>query len=874
MAVVHPSRSTGVHRSSTCGLDEVFARYPYELSPFQKHAFQGILDGHHVLITAHTGSGKTLPAEFALEHFTQVGKKVVYTSPIKALSNQKYAEFSRKYPHISFGLLTGDIKINPDAQVLIMTTEILMNALFRSTSTGEQPDRVALDFKLNVQTDLACVVFDEIHYINDADRGHVWEKTILMLPRHIQMVMLSATIDNPERFAAWIETTKGKSVVLASTHHRVVPLTHYAFVTLPESGFKALKGDKELEKWLRSVTQDLIPLLTPEGAFQEANVNVTKKVLTTLQTHGPIASPRKFVLNQLTLFLRDRDMLPAIFFVFSRKLVETCAQEITVPVLEDDSKVSYTVARECEQILRKLPNFHEYMQMPEYRLVVSLLEKGIGIHHSGMIPILREMVELMIAKKYIKVLFATESFAIGLDCPIKTAVFTGLTKFDGQRERLLYAHEYTQMAGRAGRRGLDTVGHVVHCTNLLPPAMSVTDYRDLLSGKPQQLVSKFSISYSLVLNLFLQTRLQTSLSLGGDEPRLQTSQPPGGDEPRLQTSLSVDDCSVFANLSMRRQDLDSVYQQRFRQLEVASAERDRVEAALQQTLKMPMEECRAYLDMEERVKTYVNRRRKALERDMKLLVDKYPSCKTDVQRVHDFDGLERQVQELTAEMQHLRGHIHDRMTRVCAIMFQEGFLSLDGDKETRYSLSTPLGSMAAGLAEVHPLIMAQQMVAWSWFAEVTDVAQIAGILSCFVDVKVKEQERYERPRSTDALVQRCAESLLTAYRRWEDLEHDVLQQQEVLTHVDDDLKFELMDWTMRWFRCTDEVECRIFLFDLHSILGVSVGDFNKAILKISTIVKELSGMAESHGQLGCLHLLSQMDAGLLKYVATSQSLYV
>ena len=168
-----------------------FESYPYPLSDFQKYAIEAIVEGHHVLVTAHTGSGKTLPAEFAIEHFVKNGKRVIYTSPIKALSNQKYSEFSRKYPHISFGLMTGDIKINPDADVLIMTTEILMNALFLQTQNEDvgQVQNTGLHFQIDINADLACVVFDEVHYINDADRGQTWEKTILMLPKQIQMVM-------------------------------------------------------------------------------------------------------------------------------------------------------------------------------------------------------------------------------------------------------------------------------------------------------------------------------------------------------------------------------------------------------------------------------------------------------------------------------------------------------------------------------------------------------------------------------------------------------------------------------------------------------------------------------------------------------------
>ena len=176
-----------------------FELYPYPLSAFQKYAIEAIIEGNHVLVTAHTGSGKTLPAEFAIQYFTKVGKKVIYTTPIKALSNQKFYEFSRKFPEISFGLFTGDIKTNPNADVLIMTTEILMNYLFSQT----QIESASLQFQIDIQNELACVVFDEVHYINDEHRGQTWEQTILMLPKHIQMVMLSATIDNPAGFAKW-----------------------------------------------------------------------------------------------------------------------------------------------------------------------------------------------------------------------------------------------------------------------------------------------------------------------------------------------------------------------------------------------------------------------------------------------------------------------------------------------------------------------------------------------------------------------------------------------------------------------------------------------------------------------------------------------
>ena len=219
---------------------EYFEKFPFPLSDFQKYAIKAIVEGEHILVTAHTGSGKTLPAEFAIEHLVAQGKKVIYTSPIKALSNQKFYEFTKKFPHISFGILTGDIKFNPEADVLIMTTEILRNTLLQKTiDTTNDTNNVPLQFEMDFQNELAAVVFDEIHYINDLDRGKVWEETIMLLPPHIQFVMLSATIDKSEVFAQWIEDVKTtdlikKTVYLAPTTHRVVPLKHYFYTTMPQ----------------------------------------------------------------------------------------------------------------------------------------------------------------------------------------------------------------------------------------------------------------------------------------------------------------------------------------------------------------------------------------------------------------------------------------------------------------------------------------------------------------------------------------------------------------------------------------------------------------------------------------------------------------
>ena len=338
---------------------QYFEKYPYELSTFQKYGVEAVVEGHHVLVTAHTGSGKTLSAEFAIEHLVGKGKKVIYTAPIKALSNQKFYEFTHKYPHISFGILTGDIKTNPEADVLIMTTEILLNTLYNKKS-GAGSSLIAFD--MDLENELGCVVFDEVHYINDPDRGRVWEECIMMLPRHVQMVMLSATIDTPEKFASWCETrgqpanaeTNNKIVYLASTNHRVVPLTHYSFITTNTGIYKAIR-DKELEKQIRETTDKLFVIQSSAGVFNEPHYYKMRKMLDLFETKQ-VRIKRQHVLNQVCKHMVENNMLPALCFVLSRKQLEVCAKEITTDLLEFDSKVGYTIQRECEQIIRKLPN--------------------------------------------------------------------------------------------------------------------------------------------------------------------------------------------------------------------------------------------------------------------------------------------------------------------------------------------------------------------------------------------------------------------------------------------------------------------------------------------------------------------------------------
>jgi superfamily II RNA helicase len=815
---------------------EHFDMFPYELSAFQKYAIEGIVKGNHTCVFAKTGSGKTLPAEFAIDYFVKMGKKVIFTSPVKALSNQKFYDFTNKYQNISIGLITGDIKIHPNASVLIMTTEILMNYLFIQNN-DQSIHSNNMSFQIDIKNELGCVIFDEVHYINDKERGHVWEKSILLLPEHVQIVGLSATIDNPVGFAQWIEDRhkgpESKQVYLSSTNYRIVPLSHYGFITVTESIFKHVK-DKDIQKQIKDNTNTLIPLQDSTNKFNDAGYLTIKKYTKMLEDNR-VHINRKHAINQLVLFLRDRDMLPAIAFVFSRKNVEAMAKEITIPLLEDDSKVPYIVARECEQIIRKLPNYIEYLQLPEYLSLVSLLEKGIGIHHSGMIPVLREIVELMISKRYIKLLFATESFAIGLDCPIRTAIFTSLTKFDGQHERYLMAHEYTQASGRAGRRSIDTVGHVVHCNNLFS-VPTLTEYKTILGGVPQKLVSKFRISYGLVLNL-------------------------------LKNGVTdINGICEFCAKSMVQGEIDN--QSTGFQTKIAEMEsKINVLRSNVSLLRSPFDVCEKYLDLDAKLSGLVNKKRKECEREMSALKDDHKHILKDVVAVKQLLASVSELEAEKRESEYNKNWIRTNVVSICQVLGGAGFVECSEDKIELVEM----GKIASCLAETHPLIMTRMMTDTNHFKNFSTL-QLIGIFSCFTDVKIAAELRASIPKCQDEFLNNAIRKLGVWCETYEKAERD----SDLYTGVkyDELLMYDMVQYAMDWTSRSTEPECKYFIQATISEKGISVGDFTKAMMKIVTIAKELENVCETLEQIELLYKLRQIETLVLKYVLTSQSLYI
>jgi len=805
---------------------EHFAQFGFPLSPFQKYAIEAIVTGNHILVTAHTGSGKTLPAEFSIEYFVGKGKKVIYTSPIKALSNQKYYEFTAKFPEIKFGILTGDIKSNPEADVLIMTTEILQNTLYRKKHGGDGTNsNINLaQFDIDLDNELACVIFDEVHYINDLDRGKVWEETIMMLPQHIQMVMLSATLDAPEKFAAWCETRgnsvkqSDKCVYLATTYERVVPLTHYSFITATQGLFKAIGKDKDLEKQIKDVINKPHVIQSAKGEFSETNYNKMKKILTLLDTKQ-VRMKRANVLNQVCKYLVENNMLPAICFVLSRKQLEQCADEITIPLLEDDSKVGYTIRRECEQIIRRLPNHKEYLELPEYIHIVSLLEKGIGIHHAGIMPVLREMVELLFGKGCIKILFATETFAVGINMPTKTVIFTDVNKFDGSGSRILLPHEYTQMAGRAGRRGIDTIGNVIHLNNLFRN-VELTDYKNMMHGRPQKLVSKFKISYNLLLNLI---------------------------------DIGSVDFLQFIRCSMIQGDINAELNEYSIQEEVLFKKLMEIE-----NIKTPQEVVERYLECEELVKFSVNKKRKELEKELQEIGLSYPSIAADKVMMRKFLTLKEEYDTVISHKTNAEEYLTNQVQVVLDFLEKDGFV--ESIEEGKYRLSLK-GSIATHLREVHCLVFARLIESNKLDSLSTN--EIVAMFSCFTNVSVPEEKKTMR-------VHPLLREIVEMYDYYEDFE----SMQRANTGQDYSLHYDLVDYMDDWVNAESVGDCQIVLQTLDREKDIYLGEFVKAILKINNISSEMEKMAEYIGNIGLLHKLKEIPLKTLKFVATNQSLYV
>ncbi|OJJ81640.1 SKI complex RNA helicase subunit SKI2 [Aspergillus glaucus CBS 516.65] len=502
--------------------------WPFELDTFQKEAVYHLESGDSVFVAAHTSAGKTVVAEYAISLAAKHMTKAIYTSPIKALSNQKFRDFRNEFEDV--GILTGDVQINPEASCLIMTTEILRSMLYRGA---------------DLIRDVEFVIFDEVHYVNDLERGVVWEEVIIMLPEHVTLILLSATVPNTQEFASWVGRTKKKDIYVISTAKRPVPLEHYLWAgkdkhkivdsnkRFIESGWKdadeiisgrdKLKAQKAAEAQAQSQAQRGgaqgrgrgqqqgrgAPRGNGRGGPQRGGGQQRGRGQPASRGTGNIArtgrgggrtsaAQDKTIWVHLVSHLSKENLLPGCIFVFSKKRCEDNADSLSNQDFCNASEKSL-IHMFIEKSLTRLKP--EDRSLPQILRLRDLLSRGVAVHHGGLLPIMKEIVEILFARSLVKILFATETFAMGLNLPTRTVVFSGFRKHDGKSFRDLLPGEYTQMAGRAGRRGLDTVGYVIIVNagrDEAPPAGAL---RKMILGDPTKLRSQFRLTYNMILNL-------------------------------------------------------------------------------------------------------------------------------------------------------------------------------------------------------------------------------------------------------------------------------------------------------------------------------------------------------------------------------------
>lgn len=816
---------------------DYFNYFDFELSNFQKWSIKAIVDGQHSLITAHTGSGKTLPAEFAIRYYTKLGKKIIYASPLKALSNQKLYDFKNKFPDISFGILTGDIKDNPEADVLIMTTEILRNTLFNKVINNSSNINMPLSFDIDLENELGLVCFDEIHFIGDQERGSVWEQSIIMLPKHIQMLMLSATIDKPEIFAGWIEEqNKEKIVYLSSTNQRVVPLTHYMWLTLNNGQIKKAKNT-EYQNKISDFINKKIEVVNSNNKFNE--INYYKMVnLKNYFDKNNFNVPRRFVLNGLINHLYNEKLLPAITFVLSRKNVELFAEEIEANLFDKD-ECSPDIEYECKQILFKklsTKTAYEIMQLPEYSNMINLLNKGIAIHHAGIIPILREMVELLFEKNYIKLLFATETFAVGINMPTKTVIFTGFTKFNGSINRILYPHEYKQMAGRAGRRGIDELGHVIHCNNLFDSPTS-NEYKNMITGAPQMLSSTFKISFNLILNI-----LQSNPNVGFEQ------------------------LNAFVNKSLISVDIKNNDIEYNNEIEKLNNDLETKKQNIQY-YKTPINIIEEYVNKKDIISLTTNKARNKLMREIKNIEDDYKFIKSESEKYIEISETIKTIEKIMKEKTNSSCYMKNSTEAIVSILEKNSFV----EKIENTWKITEKGFLASNIQEANPLALSDLYIYTDGFKKYSP-EEIASIFSCFTNVSVSDDLKLHNPSSSlkHYKLEEAGNYLREMYNKYYDEEVRFF----VNTGTDYNLHFQIMDEVYKWCNASNEIECIDVINNIKQTHKIFLGEFIKSILKINNISSEFEKICEEIGNIELLSKMREIPKLTLKYVVTNLSLYV
>lgn len=781
----------------------------YEPDRFQKFAIEAIEAGENVLVTAKTGSGKTFVGEYQIAKSLARGGRIFYTTPIKSLTNQKFHDLKKLFPEASVGIMTGDIKFRPDAQIIVMTTEILRNLLFKR---GTATEKIGVGALMSLDG-LDSVVFDEVHYINDPDRGHVWEETLMLLPATVKLILLSATLSSPYGFAEWLGELKKVRVWLISTLWRAVPLEHCVMAEgrpLVIYDAKEHFHDTVYREWFAGKGAALLA----HDKFKEKVQQVKKGGF-----EGPVAGktrPKSFEhqLNECLEYLETRGCLPAIFFVFSRAGCEKLADKITGNFL--DSSDAAAVANIWDFHLSRYKDSLE--KSPQYHTLRTLAMRGIAFHHSGLLPFLKEILEVLFSKGYIKVLMATETFAVGINMPTKTVVFTALEKFTDGSLRLLRSAEYTQMAGRAGRRGKDDRGLVIYLPQRDPA--DLFEVRQILTGRAASFGSRMNFHYDFVL--------------------------------RTKDTRALIEMSYWWTLLLK-------------EVQRSKSEVSDAIATLQQKRSLltaeDMEGCQKKEELELRVASLHNAKKKAAQRELVSWQAEHKESKWNP----IFDRY-KMVCEASRTVTSLQGVVEqlEQEQEVPQVRLRQRVLSEYEYVDSAFQL-TPKGLLASEVNEGHPFLTTELFLRLEGKAAAWSLTELLTILAIFLGDSPSEDappiSELSVKGSVRAELARIADDARLGYER------------EKAHGLPDDLDF----WTLttEWVEPVAAwVGGETMLPAVAAEFGIFEGNLQRALMKLMGLVEEFRAMATLRADIGWLGLLEGAQMVVLRDVVVAESLYL
>jgi len=793
--------------------------YDFPLDPFQQHAICAIAKDENVLVCAKTGSGKTLIGEYQIYHSLQKGKRVFYTTPIKSLSNQKFHDLKHLFPHASVGIMTGDIKFCPDAQIVIMTTEILRNLLYKKGTTTEH-----LGLTASISTDnLDAVIFDECHYINDKDRGKVWEETMILLPPNVNLVMLSATLDHPEYLANWLGILKQKSIHLIETQYRIVPLMHhvldknYKLITLMNA--KEVYQEKVYLDWLQSLKERE----SQKREFQQRVIDSRKT-----DKHGGLDNKiviNSFIyqMNETIKMLQQEELLPALFFVLNRRMCEQYADKVESTLLSASETAS----------VKHIISFHLHRHMssletvPQYHQLFDLLCRGIAFHHSGLLPLLKEIVEILFSKGLVKMMFCTETFAVGLNMPTKTVLFAGLKKYDEQlgNFRMLRNDEYIQMAGRAGRRGKDDKGIVIYLPDREP--VEPSEIKTMMKGSRPPITSRMDFHYDFILKT------------------LQSSEP---NQPLKW--LHIMEQSYW-------------FQQRQKQIQEIQKEVDSLHQQINSIeLNKLFPECEKRRKLEKEIKQATNSQRRELQRELDSMKNRQfgPNW---IQAFTDYDKLatlRHEKENLENDLTQLQDY-KDSILPSIQFLHEIGYIKHADPYTLKNEDLTLKGILATEINEGHQILMTELYT--KELVHTFSGNDLVTVLACFQESKETDENpsiyKINIPEEVRNVLLKVNEIAMNFYKKEEEIGYPIYDYWNISTKMIEPMR--------RWMEGENaSIICKDYdLFE---------GNFIRCVMKMANMLDEWLAMATYCQHTEQIEKIVEVRQNIIRDIILSDSLYL